>query len=99
MNAIALAVRSALKRFFLRLQRPLLLVICLCCLQPLAAGADKSSQNFVDPTAGSKYLGVDSCKSCHAEIYEKNFRTYRSQVLPREQYDIVIALRLLRSET
>ncbi len=37
------------------------------------ASKHPEAEHFIDPTAGSAYVGVETCKGCHAELYEKNF--------------------------
>jgi DmsE family decaheme c-type cytochrome len=53
------------------------LSIALFCLAltGLARAKDKHAAivAFVDPTAGSTYVGADTCKTCHADVYDKTF--------------------------
>jgi DmsE family decaheme c-type cytochrome len=48
----------------------------LCSMLPVglsATTAPADSKPFNDPTAGAKYVGADTCKSCHQEIFDKHF--------------------------
>jgi len=49
----------------------------LCCgvlvFAQSSAAAPLDTQSFVDPTSGSKFVGADTCKTCHSDLYEKNF--------------------------
>jgi DmsE family decaheme c-type cytochrome len=63
--------------------------IILCCCA-FAAGAQAStakaaaSLSFVDPTAGAKYVGADTCQGCHSDIYEKSFANTPHAALLKE---------------
>lgn len=42
--------------------------------QASAGGSQPPEVNgYTDPTEGSKYVGADTCKTCHEAIFEKNF--------------------------
>ncbi len=53
--------------------------VVLICALLLAAGQAQQkqpvqpAQGSTDPTQGSTYVGADTCKTCHQEIYEKSF--------------------------
>jgi DmsE family decaheme c-type cytochrome len=52
-------------------------VLLFCCVfvSWIQAWASKQAdpEPFVDPTAGSTYVGAETCKSCHSELYDKGF--------------------------
>lgn len=64
------------------------LVLLWCCVligwSQASASKHFLSEPLIDPTAGSSYVGVETCKSCHGELYEKNFANTPHAALTRE---------------
>lgn len=42
------------------------------------------AQSFADPTSGSKYVGAETCRGCHADVYEKSFANTPHAALLKE---------------
>jgi DmsE family decaheme c-type cytochrome len=66
--------------------RTCILLGCCALVGWVQAFASKTpdSEPFVDPTAGSTYVGADTCKGCHSEIYEKHFANTPHAALLKE---------------
>ena len=63
--------------------------VLLCCCLLLGwvqawASKHPDPEPFVDPTAGSTYVGAETCKSCHAELYDKSFAATPHAALLKE---------------
>jgi len=55
------------------------LALLLCCVLidwgQASAAKHAEAEHFIgpDPTAGSTFVGAETCKGCHAEVYDKQF--------------------------
>jgi DmsE family decaheme c-type cytochrome len=52
------------------------LTVCLLWfIQPAPAGTQQQNSATPPPNAPAKYVGTDTCKTCHEELYHKNFES------------------------
>lgn len=70
--------------FYRRGPIPTLLIALFLALPGLAADHPQSTSNFNDPTIGSKYVGSDTCKTCHEDLYNKSFANTPHAALLKE---------------